>query len=44
MLYQVTNGKRCNTAYVSGSQADLEKIAAVLEGEVEIFTRKLWRS
>lgn len=38
MLYQVTNGKRCNTAYVSGTQADLAKIAAVLEGEVEIFT------
>lgn len=38
MLYQVTNGQRCNVALVSGSQGDLETLAAVLEGEVEVFT------
>lgn len=38
MIYQVTNGQRCNVAYVTGSTADLQAIAAVLEGEVEVFS------
>lgn len=38
MIYQVTNGKKCGTAYVTGSVADLQAIAAVLEGECEVFS------
>lgn len=38
MIYQVTNGKRCNVARISGSVADLTAVSAVLEGECEIFS------
>jgi len=38
MIYQMTNGQRCNVAYVTGSTADLQAIAAVLEGESEVFS------
>jgi hypothetical protein len=38
MIYQVTNGKRCNVAQISGTTADLQAISAVLEGECEIFS------
>lgn len=38
MIRQKSNGRSLNTAMVSGTQADLEVLAAVLEGEVEIFT------
>ena len=37
MIRQVTNGMTCNVAGVDGSLGDLQAIAAVLEGEVEIF-------
>lgn len=38
MLIQTTNGMRCNTARITGSASDLQEIAEVLEGKVEIYT------
>lgn len=40
MLRQTINNKLLNTAKITGSDADLQALAAVLEGEVEIFSVK----
>lgn len=38
MLIQTTNGIRCNVSRITGSASDLQAIAEVLEGKVEIYT------
>lgn len=40
MLRQTINGQLLNTAKITGSDADLQTLATVLEGEVEIFSVK----
>lgn len=37
MIYQITNGIRCNVCDINASVSDMEAIAAVLEGKCELY-------